>query len=60
MGVALMSLLPALFWMHDLETLHWSVRVLRLGLVCLAGVAVYLGGLALLFPVGRHSWRQLP
>jgi hypothetical protein len=34
--------------------------VLRLGLVCLAGIAVYLGVLALLFPVGRHSWRQLP
>jgi len=34
--------------------------VLRLGLACLAGIAVYLGALALLFPVGRHSWRLVP
>ena len=61
-AVALMCavLLPALLWMQDLDTLHWSARVLRLGLACLAGIAVYFGVLALLFPVGRHSWRLVP
>ena len=56
-AVALMCavLLPALLWMQDLDTLHWSARVLRLGLACLAGIAVYLGALALLFPVGRQA-----
>ena len=27
---------------------------------CAAGLAVYLGALALLFPVGRHLWRHVP
>ncbi len=42
--------------MQDLAALHWSARVLRLGLVCAAGLAVYFGALALLFPVGRQAY----
>lgn len=54
-AVALMcvALLPGLAWMHALEDLHWSSRVLRLGLVCAGGLAVYGGALALLFPRER-------
>ena len=43
----------ALVWMQDLDALRWSARVLRLGLACLAGIAVYFGALALLFPRER-------
>ena len=61
-AVALMCavLVPALVWMQDLAALPWSGRALRLGLACAAGLAVYLGALALLFPVGRHLWRHVP
>ena len=56
-AVALMcvALLPGLAWMHALEGLHWSIRVLRLGLVCAGGLAVYGGALALLFPRERRE-----
>jgi putative peptidoglycan lipid II flippase len=61
-AVALMCavLVPALVFMQDLAALPWNGRVLRLGLACAAGLAVYLGALALLFPVGRHLWRHVP
>jgi putative peptidoglycan lipid II flippase len=47
MSVLLLACMP---WLHDLAALGWAGRSWRLAAVCVAGMAVYAGGLLLLRP----------
>ncbi len=56
LGVFLVTAYP---WLNGFAALGWQLRVARLSAVCVGGVLVYFGVLALLFPVERRQIRTL-